>query len=64
MQSGDGFSPSICGYMRAIFDFGMVLGVDVIQGGGGGEGGGGQKLGVKKCKLMGKWCFFDPMDSR
>lgn len=35
MQSGDGFLASICGYNSSKTHFGMVLGVDVIQGGGG-----------------------------
>ena len=35
MQSGDGFAASNCGYTGAKMQNEMVLGVDVIQGGGG-----------------------------
>jgi hypothetical protein len=35
VQSGDGFAASNCGYTGAKLENGMVLGVDVIHGGGG-----------------------------
>ena len=35
MQSGDDYAASFCGEFVAIMHFRMVLGVDVIRGGGG-----------------------------